>query len=90
LEAVNAKDIACFFITAEIPQKKEDLRFVKGTFKGQIPVKFKDDLVVWANKVKKNHGMKGWDFLRDEWERLRPSGISPSPYPKIKDLEAVG
>jgi hypothetical protein len=42
LQDMSTKDVAHFFITQEIPQTKDDLRFVKGTFKGQIPTRYKN------------------------------------------------
>jgi hypothetical protein len=90
LQDMRVKDIAHFFITQETPQYKDDLRFVKGTFKGQIPSKYKDAIIAWANAPKKKFMGSGWDFLKDEWERLRPSGKTPSPYPSKNRLENIG
>jgi hypothetical protein len=91
LQDMGAKDIAHFFITEESPQSKNDLRFVKGTFKGQISTKYKDALVAWANAPKKEFtGWTGWNFLKNEWSRLRPSGKTPSPYPSKDRLENIG
>jgi hypothetical protein len=82
---MDAKDITNFFITFETPKLKEDLRFVAGTFKGETPTVFKDRLVAWANRPK-NGFATGWEYLKDYWESLRPSGVSPVPYPKISGL----
>jgi hypothetical protein len=91
LQDMSARDVAHFFITQETPQTKNDLRFVKGTFKGIIPAKYKDALVAWANAPKKEFtGWTGWNFLKNEWARLRPSGRTPSPYPSKDQLENIG
>ena len=92
LQEINGKNICNFFITEEIPKTKNDLRFVSGTFESPIPAVFKQRLVDWAKKpVKSQKGFfnSGWDWLKDYWERMRPSGISPSPYPQKKDLEIL-
>jgi hypothetical protein len=79
LQDMSKRDIARFFITEETPQSKNDLRFIKGTFTGQIPTKYKNALVTWANAPILRYGILGWELLRYEWENLRPSGISPYP-----------
>jgi hypothetical protein len=90
LQSMDARDIAHFFITSETPQDKSDLRFVKGTFKKEITSAYKDALVAWANTKKKKYDGNGWAFLKDEWERLRPTGKTPNPYPPKDSLDIIG
>jgi hypothetical protein len=91
LQAMDTTDIAHFFITKEIPQKNDDLRFVEGTFAEIIPVKYKKALVDWAKSpTKKYPTVLGWEFLKDEWERLRPTGKTPKPYPSKDRLKNIG
>ena len=88
LQDLNGNDVAYFFITEDTPQTKEELRFVKGTFQSEIPVKFKDDLIIWANKILSfSDNATGWYFLKHVWECGSTAGESSFPYPKIKDLE---
>jgi hypothetical protein len=89
LQQPNTDDICCFFITKETPKTESDIRFVKKTFKSQIPSHYKDALVEWANEP---HGDNedNWEYLKEYHGRLWPSGTSPSPYPETEGLEIVG
>ena len=88
LQDLDGNDVAYFFITEDTPQTKEDLRFVKDTFQGEIPAKFKDDLIIWANKIISfSNDVTGWYFLKYIWEGMFTKGESSFPYPKIKELE---
>jgi hypothetical protein len=46
-----------------ILKSKNDLRFVRGTFSGQISARYKDALVTWANALKKRYMILGGDCL---------------------------
>jgi hypothetical protein len=88
LQQPNTDNICCFFITKETPRTKSDLRFVKKTFKSQIPSQYKDALVEWANEPY-GEGGNNWEYLKEYHGRLWSSGTSPTPYPEIKRLEIV-
>jgi len=89
LQEMNEKPICIFFITEETPLKKHHLRFVKETFDSPIPSVFKQKLIDWAKESKNEHG-NNWEYLKERWANLYSSGVSPTPFQKIKDIEIVG